>query len=83
MHTVCTLHAHSMQDFVADNTLRFGWRRQLGAAAMWLGGLAAAAAATRTPVQLCLATASDLMHSLASPWVTQAIHTCYMHMHTT
>ena len=103
--------AHGMvafeQDFVADNTLRFGWRRQLGAAAQWLSGLAAAAAATRTPVQLCLATAaaaptltltltltptltptptlthasqvqlclataSDLMHSLASPWVTQA-----------
>ena len=60
------------QDFVADNTLRYGWRAELGAAAAWLDGLAAAAAATRTPTQLCLATAADLMHSLASPWVTQA-----------
>ena len=60
------------QDFVADNSLRFGWPRRLGASGAWLGGLAAAAADTRTPVQLCLAVASELMATLGSPWVTQA-----------
>ena len=60
------------QDFVADNSLRFGWPERLGASAAWLGGLMGAAADTRTPVQLCLAVASELMATLAAPWVTQA-----------
>ena len=60
------------QDFVADNSLRYGWPERLGASAEWLDGLTGAAADTRTPVQLCLAVASELMASLTSPWVTQA-----------
>ena len=59
-------------DFVGQNSLDFGWPSQLGAGSAWLQGLGRAASSRRVPVQLCLATASDLLASLTLPWVTNA-----------
>ena len=59
-------------DFTGQDSLDFGWTRQLGAGSEWLQGMGRAAAARRLPMQLCLVTASDLLESLTLPWVTNA-----------
>ena len=59
-------------DFVGQDSMAFGWPQQLGAASKWLRGMGGAAAAARTPIQFSLPVASDLLESLAMPWVTSA-----------
>ena len=59
-------------DFVGQDSLDFGWTSQLGAGSAWIQGMGRAAARARVPMQLCLATASDMLESLTMPWVTNA-----------
>ena len=59
-------------DFVGQDATNFGWDRSLGSGSAWLQGMGRAAAERRVPMQLCLATGSDLLESLSMPWVTNA-----------